>query len=136
MADTQKLKKPAKTEPIAFDGDGEPYVAGVADLTPIQGTYVPQSAPPMTSGEKIALSVVSLAGAGVLGLLVWTGIKADQKRDEEIKAENVKRKEASYALERWFEEQRKAGLVVVELATGEYMSVPAEAYQKSEIRKA
>lgn len=144
MADSVAAKpaKPAKpatpakaAEPIAFTPEGEPYVAGVADLSPIQGTYVHQPPAPMSSGEKIVLGLITTAAVAGAGVLAYFGIKAEKERAEEVKAEDEKRKQLRWDTEKWFEDKRKDGFVVIETSGGEYMALPAEAYAKSEIRK-
>lgn len=95
--------------------------------------FVSAEGEPMTTSEKAVLGGVFAVFTGVLGLLIWAGVKQDQliAEEEQKRQEEVKRKREERNA--WIEEQRKNGRIVLETQNGGYMSISAEAYAKAEV---
>ena len=139
MAKAEKSNETVSLQEAADYGytDVEPEVAANLELTDAAKptpVYTYQSAP-MTTGEKTAAGVVVTLIAAAIAGCSWLYYKEDQKYKAELEEQMAEMKRKREEREAWFEKQRAEGKIVIETADGEYMSIPAEAYASSEVRK-
>lgn len=140
MSETTAKKKPAKTEVIEVDGGKITFDYDNADDAPVIDPAVQRQLSRSPSKEEnivaAAITLAVVAGVGVLSYFGWKrDVQVQEKRQAEHKAYMEELAEKRKEREEWFATQRREGKVVIETIDGEYMAIPAEAWQNSEIRK-
>lgn len=124
-----------KKDPTSYTAEELAAMQPSSASVPSVEVLAPVVVAPMGTSEKVFIGVVTTAMVGLLGAVGWFGYKEEQKRAAENKEQMEEAKRKREELAAWFEEQRKLGMVIIETADREYMSIPADAYAKSEVRK-
>lgn len=94
---------------------------------------------PMSKAEAGVLGTLVLAVFGGIAWAIKTDVKNQKEWAAEAKAEREERErkaeETRKARQKWFDDCRAAGLIVVETRDGKYMAIPADAYAKAQVKK-
>lgn len=93
----------------------------------------PYDSDKMSKGEVLGITAIFTVFVGFIGFAAWQGIKDEKARMERTKKAAEQRKEEAAAFDKWMEDQRRQGKIVIRQRNGEHIAVPMEAYKEAEI---